>query len=710
MMHSAAVPTIESFDRRFLASLMSATAVCAVALMPSASAYAQSNDNEWIRPTGGSWNNPRNWSLGFVPTPETDAYFRLDDDLAVSTTGGGVFELLVQGSRVELFAPGCGNDGGSGLQANVIRVQNDVQGAGRRGVFRLLDASCGKTQGIVTLVNPPAGIPDGINELGLAGNTIFLTENLTVHPLAGVSFSVRDELPEAAMALILGESTVEGGLRLRGLDERFPEPGAVIDLLDATETGPADRVLLPRFGYLEPPVDRDLAIGIQTNEEGWDRRLSAEVRDAATTVDLEPTLADATSLELVELVTDDFDGDGRSDLAGFYANGVLAVLLQQPDGSFEPALFDQGLDDDVVDGTAGDFDGNGAPDLAVIARTGTESGVLRLYLNDGSGDSGAWSVGPAGEIAGVPVSLAPIGGDPGLKQPSRGIAVSSDLGNRGETASYKTTADTVVKTGGVEVGDEPGPSDPIEDENKKDPDPPLGVGNTATALGGTGVARFSVLQPLPEGGFEPLQQITLPGRCLDFASGDLDGDGRPETLVITDNDALVLLRPLQNETAARAVAIPPDARSIAIGDVDADGEPEVVIGFNKAIRIHAIRLAPTPGAVAGEAGVFLEVERTIQLDGRTPARLAIGQGGFARLMSGFETDEGSDLFAGVVREIANDPCSAADLDGDGQVGSSDLGLLIAAWGDCSGCPADINGDGKVDGGDLAQIIAFWGPC
>jgi hypothetical protein len=58
----------------------------------------------------------------------------------------------------------------------------------------------------------------------------------------------------------------------------------------------------------------------------------------------------------------------------------------------------------------------------------------------------------------------------------------------------------------------------------------------------------------------------------------------------------VLLRPLQNQPAGRAVPIPRAARSIAIGDVDADGVPAVVIGWDRAFGVHAVRLSPTSGS------------------------------------------------------------------------------------------------------------------
>ena len=55
-----------------------------------------------------------------------------------------------------------------------------------------------------------------------------------------------------------------------------------------------------------------------------------------------------------------------------------------------------------------------------------------------------------------------------------------------------------------------------------------------------------------------------------------------------------------------------------------------------------------------------------------------------------------------------EPCPA-DLNGDGNVDSGDLGLLIAAW-NTDDAVADINGDGNVDSGDLGLLISEWGPC
>jgi hypothetical protein len=61
-----------------------------------------------------------------------------------------------------------------------------------------------------------------------------------------------------------------------------------------------------------------------------------------------------------------------------------------------------------------------------------------------------------------------------------------------------------------------------------------------------------------------------------------------------------------------------------------------------------------------------------------------------------------------VVEQGGDPCPE-DLDGDGSVGQSDLGILLAAYGNNAG--GDIDGDGDTDQADLGQLLAMYGqPC
>lgn len=56
--------------------------------------------------------------------------------------------------------------------------------------------------------------------------------------------------------------------------------------------------------------------------------------------------------------------------------------------------------------------------------------------------------------------------------------------------------------------------------------------------------------------------------------------------------------------------------------------------------------------------------------------------------------------------------SLFDLNGDGVVGSADLGILLGSWGPCPAppntCSADVNGDGVVNSADLAALLGAWG--
>jgi T5SS/PEP-CTERM-associated repeat protein len=75
-----------------------------------------------------------------------------------------------------------------------------------------------------------------------------------------------------------------------------------------------------------------------------------------------------------------------------------------------------------------------------------------------------------------------------------------------------------------------------------------------------------------------------------------------------------------------------------------------------------------------------------------------------------------ELPAGFDWEIAQDEHDVAlmvvealhgDINDDGHVNTTDLLLLLAAWGECDGCPEDINGDGVVNTTDLLTLLANW---
>lgn len=675
-------------------------------------ASAQTTPNVWTNPNGGSWNNPANWSQKRVPDAFDTASFQLAGPLSVGTIDAVALLLDIEGSRVDLFAPGCG-PGFDGLRVQELQVRH-ASANGRGGFFRLIDADCGDSVADTILVFPPTTQQSGLNHLVLSGSTTLLSTTANLSTTACIGFELDPSSRLDPMLVVGGESYLNAGLRVRPFRGNFPPNNSEVVLIDGRLAPNTERTLFPRFGVLEPPVASDLTVLIATDEEGWDEEMSLKVEDPTAQAATELIFVDPSDAPVVEIATGDFNADGRPDIVSFRADGSWAIYLQAADGGFVIGTIAQGSESNITDGTTGDFDGDGTVDLAIGSATSSTSGEVRLYLNQGGGGEGSdWNLGPETQVDGIPVSLArtgPAGGN--LVSERAGLAVTTDTEGRGRTDNYETSDASIEKTGGIEVGEDPETSDPIQDENKKDPDPPIGVAGDATALVGQG--GFLVLQPIASssgGGFELIRSIGLPGRPVDFASADIDQDGAVETLLITSNEALVLLRPLVSSTAF-ATSLPAGATSISLADVVPD-QPgtEAVIGFNDGIaRIYRVVLAPTPGALAGDVGVFLELEATLDLPGQVGDIVELVGGPIGHLVSAGKLDAESTVDVRALDWIEPSSCGVFDLDGDGQISAGDMGLLIGAWGRCSGCAEDFNGDGVVDGEDLALLFARWGPC
>ncbi len=99
-----------------------------------------------------------------------------------------------------------------------------------------------------------------------------------------------------------------------------------------------------------------------------------------------------------------------------------------------------------------------------------------------------------------------------------------------------------------------------------------------------------------------------------------------------------------------------------------------------------------------------------QLTGDEP-----GLVGYWRFDEG-EGDVAGDLAGENNGELQNDlpwlqtfRCDA-DLDCDQVVGTTDLILLLGAWGTDPGGPPDFDGDGNVGTSDLIELLGAWGPC
>lgn len=138
---------------------------------------------------------------------------------------------------------------------------------------------------------------------------------------------------------------------------------------------------------------------------------------------------------------------------------------------------------------------------------------------------------------------------------------------------------------------------------------------------------------------------------------------------------------------------------------------DTVIDFLDGARLAVYGPWASPAAVTctGLSGALLNCDASNTNCADVPASVIVpvveGNAYLIRVGSGFQQSFGGFWLEGNLSVFELVP---GDIDQDGDVDGSDLGVLLAAWGPCpSGCAADINGDGVVDGLDLGTLLAGW---
>ncbi|NNM26238.1 MAG: hypothetical protein HKO59_09705 [Phycisphaerales bacterium] len=143
---------------------------------------------------------------------------------------------------------------------------------------------------------------------------------------------------------------------------------------------------------------------------------------------------------------------------------------------------------------------------------------------------------------------------------------------------------------------------------------------------------------------------------------------------------------------------------IGPGNIDAD--PLCVDPATGDLRLQA----GSPCIDAADAAVVPEDTLDLDRDGDTTEPTPYDADGLPRFVDDRATaDTGVGLVDIGAYEFQPSPCDG-DVDGSGDVGFSDLLLIIVSWGPCRGCPADLDGDGDVGNIDLITVLAHWGDC
>ncbi|MGI5863912.1 MAG: Ig-like domain-containing protein [Myxococcales bacterium] len=426
------------------------------------------------------------------------------------------------------------------------------------------------------------------------------------------------------------------------------------------------------------------------------------------------------------LIAADLDLDGRRDLAVAHSSGVTVLLS----ASLYGTPFDHVVGANPSSLVSGDFNRDGLPDLAVANEGSNNVSVL---LGLGTGD-----FAPAVEYAvgtnpsGVAAGDFNADGILDLATSNRGsndasVLLGTGTGAFGAAQNFKTGLDPLVPVAPASIGvadlDGDGALDLVVANELE---------NTLSVLLGDGM-----------GGFVPETRPLANGQPVSAAIGDFNGDSKPDLAAAAwDADAVQVIlnsRPRRCDegfdTASNA-EIGPAPQAVASGDFNGDGKPDIAVIDGTEVNLRVLLgtgngsyRPSTPVAIPGGAGnhiVAADFNADGKLDVATPNVLGAtffsgnGSGGFT---SPSPTTNGMPPTALAAGDFNGD--DKLDLATTVESGFVEVYLFTSSFGKlsttyvCNGRPvctpthltiADFDRDGREDIAfvDLANVRVLFG--
>jgi hypothetical protein len=292
----------------------------------------------------------------------------------------------------------------------------------------------------------------------------------------------------------------------------------------------------------------------------------------------------------------DLDGDGRPDVVAGNSRGALSVLMNATVAGSSALAFAAHADVPSIENATSiavdDFNADGKPDLAVIAGgpTGT-SATVSVFLDTTTGSTPAFA--PRLDITtgadANHVVAADVNGDalPDLVV-SNGVA--SKLSILTNTTAPSASAATFAKSD-LETAN--GPVALASADFNGDGKPDLAAAEVFA--GGAAVEVFldkTASEATPTFATTGAQaaEISVP---LAIAASDLDGDGKPDLVIVGDDQVSVWLDTTPPNTSAVTFAGHVDFSdsgpiAIAVGDLNGDGKPDLVMSSSTSDTVSVL--------------------------------------------------------------------------------------------------------------------------
>jgi hypothetical protein len=340
----------------------------------------------------------------------------------------------------------------------------------------------------------------------------------------------------------------------------------------------------------------------------------------------------AVGLNPVAVAVDDFNGDGKLDLAAAnQQSGNISVLLGKGDGLFENAVnYTTGTYPQFV--AVGEFNGDGKLDLAVANNSaqgtvslllGNGNGVFQAAVNYNTGSSPSSLV--VGDFNGDHKDDLAIANDAGIsvllgngdgtfktavnygagRNPA--FVTAGDFNGDGKTdlavpndfgiSVLLGNGDGTFQTG-VSYQAGTGPSSVAAGDLNGDGRLDLAVANVGSLRNNYTNGSVSILLGRGDGTFENAVNYNAGTAPSSVAVGDFNGDGKPDLAVATEAASVLIGNGDGTFQAAASFAAGSSPIAVATGDFNSDGQPDLAVAnYNTDGTVSVLKNACVSAAV-----------------------------------------------------------------------------------------------------------------